>query len=66
MEVERPSASYVVDVGFHLTHEDWGLLADYHLSRCFLPWHESIRLQIQSPYGIYINPSESRRNQSRL
>ena len=28
MEVERPSASYVVDVSFHLTRENWGLLAD--------------------------------------
>lgn len=29
MEVERPSASYVVDVcGSHPTHEDLGLLAD--------------------------------------
>jgi len=33
MEVERPSASYVVDVnGSHHTHEGWGLLADMVVS----------------------------------
>ena len=67
MEVERPSASYIIDVGSNHDRElGDDLVADrlssFSFNRWPLPWRGYIRPPIVFLCGIYTNRSASRRN----
>lgn len=67
MEVERPSASYIIDVGSNHDRElGDGLMTDrlslFSSNRCPPRWRAYIRPPIAFLYGIYTSRSASRRS----